>query len=404
MSIKCLRSFESNLILLAPMVCWFAFCLDIIVPALPKIVKDLHAPSAHVQQAMSLFLFVCGITQLGIRKCLIAFGRKNLILGSYFLILAGCLVGAHANSLFTLTIARVLQSIGSACTLMLGFISVRDITDDHKSRARICSYLNSAVASSPILIPLLGAYIIEKQHWHSTFYYLGLLIMLHSLLIWKYFPDSEQKLDATNQTKQHWSDLIMSTPCLLYYMGSGVLGGTTNFLFLSHSSYIYIESFGTSPVTYGHAFAIVGCAYLFACFSFQFISKKLYTFKTIVLGHALIFTSACLLLILNTLHQINITSFTILIALCHMGSGLMLTGSIVGLLNRPTLATNQVVGMYGCSKFIIPGILGSCSMFYGASILALSTTLIILSGLISLLILPIILNTGITSISSHHQG
>ncbi|MDG2348129.1 MAG: hypothetical protein P8L77_01530, partial [Gammaproteobacteria bacterium] len=46
------------------------------------------------------------------------------------------------------------------------------------------------------------------------------------------------------------------------------------------------------------------------------------------------------------------------------------------------------IGVYGCLKFVLPALLGWLTMAYGASLFAMSATIIILSTLALLTIIP----------------
>lgn len=381
---------ETNLILLIPMVSWFAVCLDIIAPALPLIVDEFDVSSGLLQNTMSLFLLVCGFTQLLIRRCLIWLGHKYLTIICYLFIIIGCLMGAAANDLNSLIIARCFQAMGSSGTLMVSFLAIRDITSNETIRTRLCSYLSTAIAISPVLIPAIGAYITQTNHWHFTFVCVGSLIFLHGLLTFYLFPNGNVDNRIDHQKKSKWLDLFNEHSYLGYLLLSGILGGTTNFLFLSHSAYIYIVHFKTSAMFYGYLFSIVGIIYMLGCFLFPWLEKKYGNIQAIILGHMLVLLSASCILFFTFINVLNSILFTSLVCLAHLGSGFLLTGSIVGLMSHPTLARDQVIGVYGCIKFAIPAVIGLMSMFFGASLFAMSSTLITIATLVILAIIPII--------------
>ena len=389
MSSQWLHRPMANLLILIPMVCWFAFCLDIIAPALPVISDEFHVSSSLLQNSMSLFLLICGIMQLSIRTLVMKLGRHSVTLGCYISVIVGCLIGAKANNHIALILARCLQAAGSSGTLMIGFISVKDITDNKAIRATIYSLLSTSIALSPILIPMLGAFILETNHWHYTFTCMLILISLHGIIMLKMFPRAPSQDQSNNQQKSAWSDLFSDHANLAYLLSAGILGGAANFLFLSHSSYIYIVNFETSRLLYSYFYCSVGITYMIGCFSFPYVAKCLNNIQTIILGHMLVFTSMVLTFILSQAGFLNAYTFTFFAAIAHVGSGFLLTGSIIGLMNEPKLGTDQVIGMYGCAKFILPAMFGWISMSYGASLFSLSSSIIILSVLVLLALMPI---------------
>ena len=388
MSSEWLHKPLANLIMLIPMVCWFAFCLDIIAPALPFITDDFHVSASSLQNSMSVFFLVCGLTQLCIRSLIIKLGRRTLTLLCYIIIFLGCLIASVSHNLTTLIVARCIQAAGSSATLMISFISVRDITTNAKLRTTLCSYLSTAIAVSPIIIPMIGALIIQKRHWHFTFTYMMALIAIHGLLTFKLFPKAQSNEQHHHESKVSWLSLLVQHTNLAYLIFSGILGASTNFLFLSHSPYIYIVNFGSSPLWYGYCFSLVGFTYMVGCFILPQISKKTGVLKAILFGHGLILIAMMSIFICHIFHMLNALIFTFLTCVTHLGSGILLTGSITGLMNQPKLATDQVIGVYGCLKFVLPALLGWLTMAYGASLFAMSATIIILSTLALLTIIP----------------
>lgn len=389
MSSQWLNRPMANLLILIPMVCWLAFCLDIIAPALPVISDEYHVSSTLLQNSMSLFLLICGIMQLSIRTLIMRFGRYNLTLSCYLTMIMGCLIGAKASNIFALIIARCLQAIGSSGTFMISFISVKDITENKPLRATIYSLLSTSIALSPILIPMLGAFILETNHWHQTFTCMLILISLHGIVMLKLFSKTPSQDQANNQQKSAWSDLFADHANLAYLLSAGILGGTANFLYLSHSSYIYIVNFETSRLLYSYFYCSVGITYMIGCFAFPYIANYFSDIKTIILGHMFVFTSMLSTLILSQTGFLSVYSFTLFAAIAHIGSGFLSTGSIIGLMKEPKLGTDQVIGVYGCTKFILPAIFGWISMGYGASLFALSSSIIILSILTLLALMPL---------------
>ncbi|NDB03796.1 MAG: hypothetical protein EBY38_09080, partial [Flavobacteriaceae bacterium] len=227
-------------------------------------------------------------------------------------------------------------------------------------------------------------------HWHFAFSYLTILIAIHGILTFKYFPKSQSDEQHRHAQKANWFNLFIQHSNLAYLLLSGILGASTNFLFLSHSSYIYIINFGHAPVWYGYCFSLVGFTYMMACFLFPKVSKKTGTLKALILAHGLLLSTMMCILISQACHLLNAQIFTVLICLSHLSSGFLITGSIIGLMSQPALATDQVIGVYGCLKFILPALLGWFSMMYGASLYAMSTTIILLSTLTLLAIMPMI--------------
>nr|WP_315983489.1 MFS transporter [Aliamphritea spongicola] len=103
-----------------PGIAWFTVmsmvspvALNILMPALPDIAADLNVSTDEVQLSLTLYLLTLAFGQLICGPLADRFGRKPVLLAGIALHFVGCLLGAFADDLQSLLLARVLQAAGA---------------------------------------------------------------------------------------------------------------------------------------------------------------------------------------------------------------------------------------------------------------------------------------------------
>jgi multidrug resistance protein len=160
--------------LLAPLVFSFAVGQDIFIPEVPKLTGLFHTTPGLVQLTLSLFMLAVGVGQLIIGPLSDRFGRKSIVLLSIALYTLGSIAAVLTESIDILIFTRILQGFGACGMMVCAFAIVRDLSEGNES-AQIYSYLNGAIAISPLLAPLAGGYLDVSFGWRAPFFFLGIL-------------------------------------------------------------------------------------------------------------------------------------------------------------------------------------------------------------------------------------
>jgi len=231
--------------------------VDMYLPAIPSIARDLGAGVEAVQLTISVFLGGFALGQLFYGPLADSFGRKPVILfgvGLFFLASVGC---AFAQDLPTLLGFRLLQALGGAAGSVVVNALLRDLFS-HEEFARAMSLVILTMTLAPLVAPLLGGYLLYFG-WHWIFGLLALLGLLVWLAIWWQVPET---LKPENKQALHLGRIWRNYVAVFRHrqaMG-GVLAGTFSsagmFAFISGSPYVYIEYFGVPASRYGWLFGL----------------------------------------------------------------------------------------------------------------------------------------------------
>lgn len=155
-----------------------ALSIDIMLPALSLIGRDLQAANANdVQLIISLFVFGMVFGEILSGPLSDAYGRKPVILGGLALFCVGALISALAPSLEVLLIGRVIQGIGVAGPKIATRALIRDRFVGDRM-AKVMSLVYMLFIAVPMLAPAVGMLLTRSFGWHSMF----VMMMLQAII------------------------------------------------------------------------------------------------------------------------------------------------------------------------------------------------------------------------------
>lgn len=128
-----------------------AFSSDCYIPNLSDIVDDLNANDQMVSLTIQINWVLLGLATPFVGHLSDVHGRKLVVCLTLVAYVAGALGSALAPSIEWLLVARCVQGVGEACSIITSAI-IRDVVDDPQERMRIQAYFTTM---RPLM--LLGA-------------------------------------------------------------------------------------------------------------------------------------------------------------------------------------------------------------------------------------------------------
>ncbi|MFC4270072.1 multidrug effflux MFS transporter [Sneathiella chungangensis] len=167
--------FVEQIILLALMISMVALSIDVMLPALFDISRDLKAANPNDRQYVIAAVFLgLAIGQLFYGPISDSTGRKPAIYFGFGLFLLGCLLSIFATNFTVMLIGRLLQGLGVASPRIVSLALIRDQYEG-REMARFVSLVMTVFILVPVLAPALGQVILIFAEWRAIFVVLLLL-------------------------------------------------------------------------------------------------------------------------------------------------------------------------------------------------------------------------------------
>ena len=233
--------------LIAVMISITALSIDMMLPALPAIGKDLRVGHANdVQLVVTVLLFGMGIGQLLFGPLADSFGRKPVIITGFLIFIIGCLISIFSNRFEWMVIGRMIQGIGTGGPRTAIIALVRDQYGG-RAMARIMSVVMAIFIVVPAIAPALGQAVLLTMGWRAIF---GVL-MIQGLVVLTWFtirqPETLSRDDRIPFSSGRILDAVLGV-CknrlsMGYTLASGFIAGVL-MSYLSSAQQIFQEVYG----------------------------------------------------------------------------------------------------------------------------------------------------------------
>jgi DHA1 family bicyclomycin/chloramphenicol resistance-like MFS transporter len=244
-------------IVLSSLMAFAPLAIDMYLPALPEIGRDLAASPALVQLSLSSFFLGFGSGQLIWGPLGDRAGRRGPIVAGIVLYIAGCVACALTGDAEHLVVWRFIQAFGACAAPVLARAMVRDLFPQDEA-ARMLSLMMMIMGVAPMVAPLLGGQVLVWSGWRTIFWSLGVfglivLVCLHTI------PESlprerRHRIGVAAMAVGYFR--LLGNRAFLAYTLSGAFFTGGMFTYIAATPFVYIEYFGISPQLYGFVFGI----------------------------------------------------------------------------------------------------------------------------------------------------
>ncbi|MDO5511691.1 multidrug effflux MFS transporter [Corynebacterium sp.] len=236
------------------------FAIDMYLPALPDIARDLGTTQPMVQLTLSAFLAGLAGGQLIIGPLSDALGRHRLMLVGTVVALLAAVAAALAPGIETLILARLIQGLGAGAAIVLSRAVVPDLAVG-EAAAKAFALLMTIQGVAPILAPVLGGLLAEPIGWRGLFWVLAGLAGIQVVVVLAVIPESrplEQRSPATVRGVLANYALVLGNRGYRGYLVTFAAAFSAIFCYISASPFLMQEQLGMSVRGYGFIFALNG--------------------------------------------------------------------------------------------------------------------------------------------------
>ncbi|MGL4991521.1 MAG: multidrug effflux MFS transporter [Sarcina sp.] len=230
---------------------------DLYLPALPQMIKTFNTTPVILNLTITLFFIFYAIGMLVWGPLSDKHGRKPILIIGMVLYAAGSILCAFSTNVYMLIIFRILQAIGSGAAVSVATAMMKDVYTG-KKLVSMLAIVQSMAMTSPVISPIIGAFILRYTSWHGIFVILTIVSVI--AIIGGVLLTETHKNRNTGNLIEVFSTLKTVSmnkgfALLVFIFALPLL---PLLAYVTMSSYIYISGFGLTQQVYSYFFAVGG--------------------------------------------------------------------------------------------------------------------------------------------------
>jgi len=270
--------------------------LNMFLPSLAHIARDLGVSYALASMAISGYLAVTALLQLILGPVADRFGRRPVLLICLSLFTIASVCAALADTFWLFLSARIVQAaVISGSALASAIIS--DTTEKSHAASQL-GYVSMAMAVAPMLAPMLGGVLDEFLGWRSGFWFYALMGAAILWLIWTDLGETNPAPATTFIAQlRAYSELFRSRRFWGYSICAGFAVGVF-YLFVSSAPLVAAEVFHLSPTIVGVGIGSITGGFFFGSFLSGRYSMRMGLLWMVFAGRIVAFVGVLIALVL----------------------------------------------------------------------------------------------------------
>jgi DHA1 family bicyclomycin/chloramphenicol resistance-like MFS transporter len=245
-------------VLLGGLTAFGPLSIDMYLPALPAISRDLVASESLIQLTLTACLIGLALGQLLAGPLSDTLGRRRPLLVGVAIYVLASLLCALAPSAILLVLFRLVQGLAGAAGIVIARAVVRDMYSGVPA-ARYFSRLILVMGVAPILAPVLGGQVLRVGSWHGIFLVLALVtaLLFVSALVWlpETLPAHLRRAGSLRDTGRRFGIIARDTRFVGYALSAGLAFGAM-FAYISGSPFVLQGIYHVSPQTFSLIFGV----------------------------------------------------------------------------------------------------------------------------------------------------
>lgn len=235
-----------------------AMTIDLYLPGMPTMARDLGASAGMVQLSVTVFVVGLAAGQVVVGPLSDAWGRRPLVLAGLATYVVGSLACLVAPTVGWLVAARVVQSLGAAAASVLARAVARDHFEGI-SMTRFLSALMLVNGVATVLGPIVGGQLLMVASWRTVFLVLTVagaaLLVVVACLLPESLPAAHRRPARLGDTLGSFARLCRDADYVRHVV-VGALMFASMFAYISGSSFALQDTYGLSAQQYSAVFAV----------------------------------------------------------------------------------------------------------------------------------------------------
>jgi len=227
------------------------FAIDAYLPAIESMANEFDVTVQRMSLSISIFFLGYALGQLFGGPLSDQVGRKVMALIGMSIFMAATVGIIFSSTVDQILVLRFIQAIGGGFTSVIGMASMRDVYPAHEAGRKFAIVIMIMLAM-PLIAPFLGTFLLDYG-WKSIFIaLLGFVFLLACWMFWG-IPETrvveERKVNVVKIFQQFKGVILKRTGediLAIRYVFSLAFTGGLLLIFITNSSFLYLEHFGVS--------------------------------------------------------------------------------------------------------------------------------------------------------------
>lgn len=316
------------------------FTMQVLVPSLPAMGRDLGASTATVQLTVTLYLIAIGVGQLIYGPLSDRFGRRPLLLGGLAVYAAASLAAAAAPGIATVIVARMIQAVGACAGVVLARAVIRDVWPRDEA-ASVLGYVTMGMTVAPMLAPVAGSLLEQRFGWRAIMLACLAFAVPLALACRARLPETlvaPQSLPTIGAMLGAFRGLWM-VPAFRTHAGVVAASTAVFFAFLGGAPYVVVQGMGQSPVVFALAFASISVFFAAGSWMAGRFARRLGVVRLMTIGVAINLAGSALAVAVILALPPHLLGFFVPMGVVALGNGMLQPSAFAGALSaKPQLA------------------------------------------------------------------
>jgi DHA1 family bicyclomycin/chloramphenicol resistance-like MFS transporter len=232
--------------------------MDIYLPGLPSVSRDLGVGASTTALTVTTFLIGMGAGQVISGPASDIFGRRRPLFAGIAVYVLATVVCALAPSAYVLIGARLAQGCGAAAGLVIARAIVRDLYSGSQA-ARYFSRLVLIMGMAPALAPLVGGQLLRVTSWRGVFAVIVIfgLLMIGAAMLWlpETLAPTRRRHGGLKETGRTFRVLLRDRAFVGYGVTLGIGAGVV-IAYVAGAPFLIEDVHGGSPQLFSVLFGL----------------------------------------------------------------------------------------------------------------------------------------------------
>lgn len=232
--------------------------MDMYLPGLPAMARDLSAPAWAAQLTITTSMLGLAGGQLVAGPISDVLGRRRPLLAGLAAYMATSVLCALAPNVWMLLVLRLAQGCAGAAGIVIARAVVRDLHEGVEA-ARVFAMLMLVGGLAPILAPILGGQLLHVTDWRGIFVVLGAIGAALLIAAWWLLAETLEKRDRHGgglvATVHVFGGLVRDRHFMGYVLSAGLTFAAMA-TYISGSPFVLQDIHGVSPQVFSLLFAV----------------------------------------------------------------------------------------------------------------------------------------------------